>query len=114
MKAFYENLREKMVEQEVERLLKATELSSCSDNYNPSNRANFEEFLGNMPAKDIDQLLKVLENPVSSPRVPRNDAALGRALRVASNSYWKDLAKVRAERDIPSAEQLMAEHALID
>ena len=95
----YEALREREVDTRVYEMLYHKD-----GEFNPTSKEHFEEFLQNMPQKDID-CLRDWVGQVKSEHTYME--ALGRAFYLACFDYWEELAKEKAEQITPSIAEMI-------
>lgn len=101
-RAYYENLRDQMINQKVAYLLEAKDTKV--DNYYPFNIDNFAEFLQNIPAVDFAKVLLMAEMTFQG---SNNSATLGGVdISKGALRYWKRQAEEKAEKETPSIEEL--------
>lgn len=100
--AFYETQREELVESMIDELL------SPSGEFYPFSTENLSEAL---TQADMKTMLRLAVFAAASDELPGNPCSsrdLAICLRSIANTYWHNMARERAEKEIPSAEEMLA------
>jgi hypothetical protein len=101
-RAYYENLRDRMIKEKVAELLK--DKDTRVGNYYPFEINNFHEFLENMPVVEFERIRSLAEacfqGSINSAQLAGSELSKG-ALR-----YWSRFATEQAEKEAFTVEEL--------
>lgn len=100
--AFYETQREELVESMIDELL------SPSGEFYPFSTENLSEALTQADMKAMFRLAVFAAASNERPDNPCSSHYLAVCLRSIANTYWHNMAMERAEKEIPSAEEMLA------